>query len=254
MAVPDPLRIGGLAWTRQTKGRLSPQERRRMLGEVALGLGAYLAGRIQLATGRVPVGAHELSAAALTPPDSLLARAAEDACREQPRSLIGHGYRTWMFGAGLAMLDSIALDMELFYAASLLHDYGISEVVPGEDFTLRSAERLERCARDANVAAGSIDAACDAITVHATPGIDVDHDGALGFYVQAGAMLDLTGSRAGELTRDYRDHVIRAHARDGVADDIVAMIKAEAGANPGGRFALLRHCGLPVLIKLSPAR
>lgn len=180
MVAPDPMRIGGLAWTQQTKGRLTPSERRRLLGPVAAALGTYLAGRIRAATGSVPARARELSAAALTPPDSQLARTAESACREQPPSLIGHSYRTWMFGAGLAVLDGVAMDPELFYVASLLHDYGIAEVVRGEDFTLRSAARLERCADAAGLPPDAIQAAADAITVHATPGIDVDEDGALG--------------------------------------------------------------------------
>jgi hypothetical protein len=243
-----------LTWTRQTNGRLSPRERRHLLAAIAAAFGEQLAGRIRFATGRVPAGAHALSAAALTPPDSVLARTAEAACAEQPRSLIGHGYRTWMFGAGLAALDGVTMDTELFYVASLLHDYGITEVVPGEDFTLRSVDRLERCARDAQIIEDNVEAAADAITVHATPGIAVDSDGALGVYVQAGAMFDLAGTRAGELTRDYRDHVVHAHPRDGVTDDVVKMVNAEANANPAGRFALLRRCGLPVLMKLNPLR
>jgi hypothetical protein len=254
MVSPDPLRVGGLAWTQRTKGRLTPGERRRLLGHVAATLGRYTAGRIRAATGRVPARARELSAEALTPPDSALARSAESACREQPPSLIGHGYRTWMFGAALAALDGSALNPELFYVASLLHDYGIAEVVPGEDFTLRSAARLERCADDAGLAPGSVLAAADAITVHATPGIDVERDGALGVYVQAGAMFDLAGLRADELTREYRNHVISEHPRDGVTADIIAMIKAEASANPAGRFALLQRCGMPLLLRLNPLR
>jgi len=254
MSVPDPMRTGGLAWTQRTKGRLTPGERRRLLGHIAAQLGGYVAGRLRAATGRVPAGARDLSAEALAPPDSKLVRAAEAACAEQPPSLIGHGYRTWMFGSGLAAVDAVSMDIELFYVACLLHDYGIAEVVAAEDFTLRSAGRLERCADDAGLAAGSIAPAADAITVHATPGIDVDTDGALGFYVQAGAMFDLAGLRVGDLTRGYRDQVISRHPRDGVSAAIVAMIKAEASANPGGRFALLNRCGMPLLVRLNPLR
>jgi hypothetical protein len=254
MAHPDPMRVGGLAWTQRTKGRLTPAERRRLLGHVATTLGGYVAGRIRAATGRCPAGARDLSAEALTPPDSRLARAAEAACEEQPSSLIGHGYRTWMFGSGLAAVDGVSMDTEQFYVACLLHDYGIAKVVPGEDFTLRSVGRLERCANDAGITPTTIEPAADAITVHATPGIEVDHDGALGVYIQAGAMFDLTGLRIGDLTRAYRDDVIRAHPAAGVTADIVAMIKAEASANPTGRFALLNRCGMPLLVRLSPLR
>ena len=157
-----------------------------------------------------------------------------------------------MFGAGLAALDGSALDTELFYVACLLHDYGIAEVVAGEDFTLRSAGRLQRCADDAGLAPAAVEPAADAITVHATPGIEVDRDGALGVYVQAGAMFDLTGLRVGDLTRTYRDEVISRHPRDAVTANLLAMIKAEASANPDGRFALLRRCGLPLLLRLNP--
>ena len=252
MATPDPHRVGGLAWAQSTKGRLTASERRRLLGPITAALGSYVAGRIRAATGRVPAGARDLSAAALTPPDSELARTAEAACREQPPSVIGHSFRTWMFGAGLAALDGSTLESEQFYVACLLHDYGIAEVVAGEDFTLRSAGRLQRCADEAGLVSAAVDQAADAITVHATPGIVVDRDGALGVYIQAGAMFDLTGLRVGDLTRAYRDHVISRHPREGVTADLLAMIKAEASANPDGRFALLRRCGLPLLVRLNP--
>lgn len=254
MRPPDPMRVGGLAWARSTKGRLSPAERRRLLGPITAGLGSYVAGRIKAATGRVPPGARDLSASALTPPDSALARSAEAACREQPSTVIGHSYRTWMFGAGLATVDRSALDMEHFYVACLLHDYGISEVVAGEDFTLRSAARLEQCADEVGIAPSEVEQAADAITVHATPGVTVDRDGALGFYVQAGAMFDLTGLRLGDLARAYRDDVVGLHPRAGVTAGLLAMIGAEASANPEGRFALLRRCGLPILLRMNPIR
>ena len=159
-----------------------------------------------------------------------------------------------MFGAGLATLDGSTLDAELFYVACLLHDYGISDVVAGQDFTLRSAERLRRCADEAGETPAAVEQAADAITVHATPGVTVERDGALGVYVQAGAMFDLTGLRLGDLTRSYRGHVIERYPRDGVTAGISAMIRAEASANPHGRFALLTRCGLPMLLRLNPIR
>ena len=67
-------------------------------------------------------------------------------------------------------------------------------------------------------------------------------------------MFDLTGLRLGDLTRAYRDDVIAAHPRDGVTAGISAMIRAEASANPDGRFALLTRCGLPMLLRLNPIR
>ena len=251
---PNPDRIGGLRWTRRTRGRLSPRERRRLLGEVVRGQAQFLADRLRLAVGWTPAGASSLSAEALAPPDSRFAREVEEACREQPGALIGHGFRSWMFGSGLVELDCVELDPELFYAACLLHDYGISTAVAGEDFTLRSVARLERCGGEIGVDPGPIERAADAITVHATPGLTVERDGALGVYLQAGAMLDLTGLRAADLSRAFRDRAIAEHPRDGVTGAVIGMIRAEALANPDGRFGLLRRCGLTTVVKLNPLR
>lgn len=99
-----------------------------------------------------------------------------------------------------------------------------------------------------------VEDAADAITVHTTPGISVERDGAPGFYIQAGAMLDLAGLRAADLTGAYRERVIAKHPRDGVTDAVVEMIRAEARANPGGRFSLLRRCGFTAVLRLNPLR
>jgi hypothetical protein len=254
VATPDLERLGGLEWTRRTRGRLTSRVRRHLLGEIVRGQAAYLAGRIKLASGREPAGAAEIATTDFDPPDSAFAREAEEAAREQTPGVEGHGYRTWLFGAGLAALDRNTLDPERFYVASLLHDHGIVHPVAGEDFTLRSAERVERCAEVADAQGDGVTAIGDAITVHATPGITVENDGELGFYVQAGAMLDLGGLRAEALTRAFRDGVIERHPRAGVSTEIIAAIKAETRLNPGTRFALLRRCGFLPLIRLAPLR
>ena len=252
MAPPNTNRTGGLAWAQRSKGALTAKERRRMLGEVARAQGAYLAGRIKFAIGRAP--AAGLRAADLAPPDSTFCRAVEEACREQPDQIVGHSYRSWMFGSGLAAVDAAELDPELFYAGCLLHDYGIADPVEGEDFTLRSAKRLEQCGQEVRMGEAAVALTADAITVHTTPGISPERDGSLGFYLQAGAMFDLAGLRAADLDRAFRENVIRQHPRAGVTATVVEMIRAEARANPSGRFALLRRCGLLTLIKMNPLR
>ncbi|RNL81259.1 phosphohydrolase [Nocardioides marmorisolisilvae] len=247
-------RIGSLAWTRRTQGTLSKAERRTLLVAIAKGQGQYVAGRLRLLTGRVPVSARDLVAGQFTAPDSAFARAAEEAALEQSPAVLGHGYRTWLFGHGLAALDGVTLDPEIFYVASLLHDYGIEPVVSGQDFTLRSADRAIRVAEDAKVGAAVADEVAGAITVHASPGANVADDGAAGTYVQLGAMFDLAGMRAGDLPRAFRQGVIAAHPRDGVTAAITALITQESKAVPDGRFALLHRCGLSALIKASPHR
>jgi hypothetical protein len=61
MPSPDLNRLGGLAWTQRTRGRLTRRERRRLLGEIVRGQGQYILGRIRLATGRLPDGARSIA-------------------------------------------------------------------------------------------------------------------------------------------------------------------------------------------------
>ena len=131
----------------------------------------------------------------MQPPDSALAREAEKACAEQGESVIGHSYRTWLYGTALAHVDRAELDPELFYAAALVHDHGIERTQEGRCFTMASAERAMRLARAANVSENDAELIADAITVHTTAGATVERDGATGVYVQQGAMADLAGMR-----------------------------------------------------------
>ena len=199
-----------------------------------------------------PAGAGAIDLAGLSAPDTALAREAEAACREQPASIVGHSYRTWLFGNALAALDRVDLDAEQFYCASLVHDYGIVEVVPGQDFTLRSADCALACVKRAGVDASVGDAIADAICVHPTPGVTVEHDGAVGCYVQAGAMVDV-GLRLGDITPRNRQAVLSRYPRGaGFKGEFAAMIRNEAQAVPGGRFALLTRMGFPLLVRVAP--
>ena len=53
---PDPERLGGLAWTRRSGGRLTGAERRRLLAEIAKGQAENLIGRAKLALGHFASG------------------------------------------------------------------------------------------------------------------------------------------------------------------------------------------------------
>lgn len=251
---PDPHRLGGLAWTIRTQGAMTKAERRAVLREIVKGQGEYVAGRLKLLTGRTSAAAKALEASGFAPPDSRFARDAEEAALEQSSAVWGHGCRTWMFGSGLAAIDKVDLDPELFYVSSLLHDHGIESPVDGQDFTIRSAERAARCASGAGVDAARSDLVGDAITVHPTAGATVERDGALGVYVGAGAAYDLIGLRAPDLSKSFRAEVNDAYPRAGAAKAFAALVAAESRAVPTGRFAQLHRCGFNQLIAVAPHR
>jgi hypothetical protein len=209
-------------------------------------------GRVKLATGRLPPGAARVDLDTFTVPDSMFAREAERACAEMPAALVGHSYRTWLFGRSLAALDGCELDAELFYAGSLLHDHGITQPTPGRDFTLQSAERTLACASTAGLVDGRAEILADAICVHTTPGVSVVRDGELGCYLQWGAMVDGAGLRIWDVSRSNVAEVLRRHPRPGFKRELTAMIRAEAAAVPHGRFGLLVRCGLPLAVRMAP--
>lgn len=253
MAEPDPNRLGGLEWVRRTRGTLTAAERRRLIGAIALSQAVNIAGRLKLALGRLPDGASSIDVGDFEPPDSRLAREAEAACAEQPDLIAGHSYRTWMWGMALATLDRERLDRELFYCAALVHDWGATAPVPGEDFTIRGAERALACAQAAGIDPARADLIADGICCHTTPGATVKRDGAIAYYVQYGAMVDGAGLRAWDVAPHNIAEVLRLHPRGpafkrGLAD----TIRDEARAVPGGRFGLLRRCGMTLAVRIAP--
>jgi hypothetical protein len=251
-AGPDPERLGGLAWARRTGGALTRAERRRLLGEIAKAQAYNLLGRMKLATGRLPAGARDVDVRSFEPPDSALAREAERACAEQPAAIVGHSYRTWLFGLALSAVDGTSPDRELLYAAALLHDHGLAEPTPGRDFTIASADRAIACAEAAGAGREVGEIVGDAICAHATPGATPRRDGLLGCYVQWGAMVDVAGLRAWDISRENRDAVVAVHPRPAFKREIAALVRAESRAVPEGRFALLRRCGLTAGIRMAP--
>jgi hypothetical protein len=187
-----------------------------------------------------------------TIPDSKLARTAIEAAAEQTPDLVGHGYRTWLLGGCLSALDGTRLDPELFFVASLLHDAGLASAVAGQDFTIRSAQAVE------STCAGIVEPqkarrAADAVVGHASPGMTADAD-PLAFYIQAGAMADLTGLRSWDLPWDQVRSIYARHPRHDVHRLVAQAVGREAKAVPQGRFALLTQFGFPLLVRLSPTR
>jgi len=252
MNAPDPQRLGGLAWARRTGGQLTRTERRRLLIATAVGQWENAVGRAKLALGRLPAAAERVDLDAFQVPDSKFAREAEEACAELPPTLQGHSYRTWLFGRALASVDGYAMDDELFYCGSLLHDYGIVSPTANRDFTLGSVERMLSCADAAGLDDERADLLADGICVHTTPGVRVDTDGVIGCYLQWGAMVDGAGLRMWDVAPRNVDEVLRRHPRGDFKRDLIAMMRAEATAVPRGRFGLLVRCGLPLAVRMAP--
>lgn len=246
---PDPNRIGGLAWTQRTKGRLTRRERLQLLGSVVTSQRDFFVHRLRRDR---PLTTPRPGDRDIRPPDSLFARDVEAAAAEQNEVIRTHSYRSWIFGRALADVDAIDVDEELLFAGALLHDHGIDTVVPGEDFTLRSAQRATECARTAEWDDERTSYLADAITVHTTPGITVERDGAVGYYIQNGALVDITGNRIWDLSQNLIDDTLARYDRRGFTRGLGGHFTAEAKAVPGSRFSMLRRCGFVALMRIAP--
>ncbi|HTX96797.1 MAG TPA: phosphohydrolase [Mycobacterium sp.] len=209
-------------------------------------------GRIKLALGRLPAAAARVDLDAFQVPDSLFAREAEEACAELPLTLQGHSYRTWLFGQALALVDRQRMDDELFYCGALLHDFGIVTPTVNCDFTLAGADRALSCARSADVDDERAHLLADGICVHTTPGVNVVTDGAIGCYLQWGAMVDGAGLRVWDISPRNVEEVLHRYPRGDFKRDLIRMMRAEATAMPAGRFGLLVRCGLPLAVRMAP--
>jgi hypothetical protein len=253
MANPDPNRLGGLEWARRTRGTLTAAERRRLIGAIAATQVVNVVGRLKLALGRLPDGAASIDIRDFEAPDSRLAREAEAACAEQLDLIAAHSYRTWLWGMALAAVDRQPLDRELFYCAALVHDWGATTTVAGEDFTIRGAERALACAQAAGLDPDRANLIADGICCHTTPGVTVKRDGAIAYYVQYGAMVDGAGLRAWDIAPHNIEEALRRHPRGpGFKRGLNDIVKAEARAVPDGRFGLARRCGMTLAVRMAP--
>jgi len=185
-------------------------------------------------------------------PASKLVRLAEEAALEQSPALLAHGYRSALFGRALAHIDGLDADPELLHICGLLHDVGLMKEVTGEDFTLRSAATVRRCASQIPDGAQTGDVLADALIVHTTVGVKPERDGVLGAYTQFGAMVDLTGLRLAHLPKDFIATVLRKHPRGAFKDEILRRLATEARAVPGGRFSFAVRVGFGLAVRAAP--
>src|SRR5215204_2142793 len=132
--------LGSIGWTERTGGVLTAREcmtlARPLLRE-ELGI---LVGLVAMAL-RVHSGRRgTIEPARLAPPDSSLARDAQEAAEDLlTPALRNHSHRAYAWAAAIAARRGISLDRELLYLAAMFHDTGLPSPIPHVDFAVRSA-------------------------------------------------------------------------------------------------------------------
>lgn len=245
--------LGSLDWGDATQGRLTTAQRRAFLGPSLREAGRYVADRVRLALGLRRADAAGLDLDAFALPGSRLVREAETEARETlTPSMLAHSQRTFFYGLALARLDRTPVDVEHFYATSLLHDIALETPEPGACFAVRGGRTMEAVALRAGLDAATARRLGDAIAHHITPGVGPEL-GPLAPLLQLGAMVDLTGRRLWELRPDFVSAVLARHPRQQMKRHLGGCWRAEAETVRGGRAAFAeRVFRFSLLVGLAP--
>jgi hypothetical protein len=211
-------------------------------------------GRLAM-VGRVNSGRRrQLDVSGLDPPATILTRVAEAHASERlSPTLLNHSRRTFAFGAALGLLEGVQVDLELLYAAALLHDVGLPDGA-GEkvDFTVASAAVALQIADDVGLPPSAAEVLASAITLHHSPDV-CPADGPVAYLLSAGAALDVIGLRAWEVPPSALAAIVERYPRAGFKREFARAWRSEAARVPQGRaWFLQRYAAFGLAISTAP--
>jgi hypothetical protein len=153
--------------------------------------------------------------AGVTIPDSRIAREITELIRDtESDMLFQHSRRVYFWGALMGQRRALKFDPELFYAAAMFHDIGITPHYHDSAlrFEVDGANAAREFLRRHGIAADDVEKVWLAIALHTTPGIP-EHMHPEICLVQAGAGMDMAGRYYQEFTDEERAAVIAACPR-----------------------------------------
>ena len=249
--------IGTLAWTRRTRGQMSPAER---FGFLVRGVGTQIGALSDRTLFALGVGRDRLARLdldSLTLPDSAAVREASEVADTFPKWLWHHSMRSYVWCVALAQLDGIVgYDEECLYIGCLLHDAGLPPAVEARDdacFTVRSADLAAGCATRGGWDDARRDHLCESITLHVNPKVPPAQS-VEGHLLAAGTTLDgVALRRAWNIHPELKAAVLERHPRLGMKKELRPVLKAHAKAAPRGRIAFMwRYGPLGTLVARAP--
>jgi HD domain len=187
---------------------------------------------------------------ATTIPNSPVALAAAAMLNEAAKPyLVGHSYRTFLFGTQLVKTSEI--DIEAAFVASLLHDIGLTDTFAGaKSFELVGADAAASFLEDKGWATDRIALVEKAIVRHTEL---EPHESLECLIVQGGAAIDVAGVPLDRLAADGVAEVLALYPRTGFVEGIKKDYFNEIAAQPDGVFAELEAAiELSKLIGVNP--
>ncbi|MEU4292049.1 HD domain-containing protein [Kribbella sp. NPDC026596] len=188
------------------------------------------------------------------PPDTPLSRdVLELAASSYPEPLLGHCLRTWLWGDLLGARDGVVPDGELLYISALMHDLALTDRFrPDESvgcFAVHGSEVARTTLTSLGAGPSYADAVATAIALH----MDIRPSGGPeARLLQAGAHLDVAGTRAADIPRDVIRSTVARYPRNGFPACFATAMRREAAERPNSRAALLWRLGMRLPMNHNP--
>ncbi len=172
-----------------------------------------------------------------------------------PPSLTAHVLRTYAYGTLLGLRDGLRWDRELFAVSALLHDVALARrrhdhccfahdgADQAREFLASQSDWPE--ARRDQVA----EAICLHLRVSVPPSLGVE-----AHLVNAGAAVDVTGTRARQLSDEVRRAVLRRYPRGDLAETLIRVLNEELRRHPTARVSRWMRLGFGEFISSNDRR
>jgi hypothetical protein len=160
--------------------------------------------------------------------------------RSLPDYLLTHSVRAFCWGATIAAGEGWAFDGQLLWAASLMHDVGLTRIPRNTMcFEVEGAEIARRFLEREGMPAERADRVAVAIILHMQPSVSLD-DGVESVLLDRATGLDVRGAEF-DLVDAVRTGVMRAFPRRAFDRHFLGAIGREAAIRPTCQSARLLH-------------
>ena len=143
----------------------------------------------------------------------LISRAMAFARAHSEPVLFNHAVRSWLFAVRLGQLDGIAHDPEVVAVASLLHDVGLTDHVPGQRrFEVEGADAARAFVREQGLDQRRAQLVWDTVALNSTPSIARYKEPEVALAT-AGIALDFGGPQYDRIPPDEMRSILAAFPR-----------------------------------------
>jgi hypothetical protein len=169
-----------------------------------------------------------------------------------PDYLLTHSVRAYCWGAAIGAGEGLAYDARILWAASLMHDVGLTRIPRNARcFEVAGGEIARRFLERRGVTVETADVVATAIVLHMQPTVTLA-DGPEAILLDRATSLDVRGVGYG-LVDAVRDDVMRAFPRRAFDRYFLAAITREVSVRPDSQSARLLHgTGLADWMRRSP--